>query len=320
MVYPWRNTRRYNSRADQCKNLYGSRLQRVSIHAGFTCPNRDGTIGTGGCTYCDNRSFSPAYCHTNLSITQQIDTGLEFLKKRYQRTSKFIAYFQAYSNTYSDIGHLKELYQEALTHPEIFGIAIGTRPDCIDEDKLDFLAHLSKKHFVSIEYGIESCYNKTLLSINRGHTYEDSVAAIELSAVRGLHTGAHIMFGLPGETRSMMLDQAQILSGLPINAIKFRQLQIVKGTRMAEEFSQHPENFDLFSMEEYLDFVVKFIERLRPEIAIERLAGEVPPVFRTGSQGWGGLRSDQVAALIEKRMADLDTWQGRLFSQHAAKI
>lgn len=318
MVYPWGNTRRYNSWADHCKKQYGSRLQRVSINAGFTCPNRDGTIGTGGCTYCDNRSFSPAYCHTNLSITQQINTGLEFLKKRYQRTSKFIAYFQAYSNTYSDIGHLKELYLEALTHPEIFGIAIGTRPDCIDEEKLDFLAHLSKKHFVSIEYGIESCYNKTLLRINRGHTYEDSAEAIELSAARGLHTGAHIMFGLPGETRSMMLDQAQILSGLPINAIKFRQLQIVKGTRMAEEYSQHPENFDLFSMEEYIDFVVKFIERLRPEIGIERLAGEVPPVFRTGSQGWGGLRSDQVAALIEKRMAELDTWQGRLFSQQTA--
>jgi len=306
--------RRYNSWAEQCKKLYGSRLQRVSINAGFTCPNRDGTIGTGGCTYCDNRSFSPAYCHTNLSITQQINTGLEFLKKRYRRTSRFIAYFQAYSNTYSELDYLKALYLEALTHPEIFGIAIGTRPDCINEEKLDLLAHLSQKHFVSIEFGIESCYNKTLLRINRGHTYEDSVEAIELSAARGLHTGAHIMFGLPGETRSMVLDQARMLSGLPINAIKFRQLQIVKGTRMAEEFSEHPENFDLFSMEEYIDFVVKFIERLRPEIVIERLAGEVPPEFQSGSQGWGGLRSDQVAVLIEMRMAELDTWQGKLFS------
>lgn len=306
--------RRYNSWAEQCKKLYGSRLQRVSINAGFTCPNRDGTIGTGGGTYCDNRSFSPAYCHTNLSITQQINTGLEFLKKRYRRTSRFIAYFQAYSNTYSELDYLKALYLEALTHPEIFGIAIGTRPDCINEEKLDLLAHLSQKHFVSIEFGIESCYNKTLLRINRGHTYEDSVEAIELSAARGLHTGAHIMFGLPGETRSMVLDQARMLSGLPINAIKFRQLQIVKGTRMAEEFSEHPENFDLFSMEEYIDFVVKFIERLRPEIVIERLAGEVPPEFQSGSQGWGGLRSDQVAVLIEMRMAELDTWQGKLFS------
>jgi len=311
--YPWGNIRRYNSWADRCKKLYGSRLQRVSINAGFSCPNRDGTLGTGGCTFCDNRSFSPAYCHADLSVTQQINTGLQFLKKRYKRASKFIAYFQAYSNTYSDLGHLKELYQEALVHPEIFGIAIGTRPDCVDEEKLDYLAHLSKKYFVGIEYGLESCYNSTLLRVNRGHTFEDSVKAVEQSAARGLHTGAHIIIGLPGEKRDRILDQAQILSGLPINTLKFHQLQIVKGTPMAAEFARNPDGFELFSLEEYLDFVIKFIERLRPDISIERLAGEVPPDFRTGEPLWGGLRSDQVSALIEKRMNELKSWQGRLW-------
>lgn len=203
---------------------------------------------------------------------------------------------------------------EALSHPDISGIAVGTRPDCIDEQKLDFFAALSKNYYFSIEYGLESCYNSTLQKVNRGHSFEDSVKAVELSASRGLHTGVHIIFGLPGETRSMMLNQAQTLSHLPINSIKFHQLQIIKGTPMASEFQHYPGRFDLFSIEEYVEFVIKFIESLRPDISIERLAGEIPPGFRTGTNHWGGIRSDQVTVRIEKKMAELDTWQGKMWS------
>jgi uncharacterized protein len=310
MNYP--NTRRFHSLTDYYKQQFGTRLQKVSIHAGFTCPNRDGTVGTGGCTFCNNSGFSPSYCHDEISIEQQIDHGLTFIKKRYPRARKFIAYFQAYSNTYDEIDVLNQRYQQALAHPEIAGLSIGTRPDCVDDEKLDFLAHLSQKTFISVEYGVESTREDTLIRINRGHTFEDSVKAIHKTADRGLHVGIHLIIGLPGETRSQMLEQSSVISALPVNAIKFHQLQIVKDTPMAEEFLQNPDHFSFFEPDEYVDFMVQFLEKLNPAIAIERFAGEVPPQYNM-RKSWKGLRSDQIITMIEKRLQDLDTWQGKKY-------
>ncbi len=310
LKFSWGDNRRFNSAASRGKELFGGRVQRVSINAGFTCPNRDGSIGFGGCTFCNNKAFTPSYCQPTVSITDQINEGIAFLDKRYKKPEIYVAYFQSYTNTYASFNVLKELYGEALAHPAIKGIAIGTRPDCVDDQKLDFIARLSKENIVSIEYGVESCLDKTLLRVNRRHTFEDSIRAINKSAERGLHTGIHLIFGLPGETREEMLAQAAIVSKLSINTIKFHQLQIVKGSPMEKEYARYPERFNPFDLEEYVDLAVSFIERLKPEISIERLSGEVPPAFNKG-KSWG-LRTDQVLNLIEKELERRDTWQGRI--------
>jgi uncharacterized protein len=312
MIFPWGNTRRFHSLADYYKQRFGSRIQKVSVHAGFTCPNRDGRVGTGGCTFCNNSGFSPSYCHQDDSITSQIDTGLAFLKKRYPRAQLFAAYFQAYSNTYDHLDVLQQRYTEALSHKGISGLSIGTRPDCIDDQKLEMLASLAKKYFISIEYGVESCYEDTLIRINRGHTFMDSVRAIEKTASYGLHTGIHLIIGLPGESRTQILEQSNIVSQLPINSIKFHQLQIVRDTPMAEEYVLYPERFDFFDPPEYIDLMVAFLENLRPDIAIERFAGEVPPQYNI-RKSWNGIRSDQVIGMIEKRLMEMDTWQGKKY-------
>ncbi|HOV11326.1 MAG TPA: TIGR01212 family radical SAM protein [Bacteroidales bacterium] len=313
-TYPWGNNRPFNAYSSYCIKKYGSRLQKLSIDAGFTCPNRDGTMSTGGCTYCSNDAFNPSYCRPEKSITQQINEGIDFHKFRYRRATKYIAYFQPYSNTYKELPQLKKIFEEALAHPFISGIAIGTRPDCIDEEKLDYFGFLAEKHFVSIEYGIESCYNKTLESINRGHTFETAVAAIKKTAERQLFTTTHLIFGLPGESIQDMLDEAQIISNLPVSSIKLHQLQIIKGTVMADEYIKNPSQFTLFKLEEYISFIINFLERLNPAIIVERLSGEVPPRFLQVSS-WGLIRADRVLQLIEQRMKELSTWQGRLYKQ-----
>jgi len=313
-IFPWGNDRRFNTFSAYCIKTYGSRLQKLSIDAGFTCPNRDGTLGTTGCSYCSNDAFNPSYCLPEKSITQQIDEGIEFHKFRYRRAAKYIAYFQPYSNTYKELSELKKIYGEALEHPMISGISVGTRPDCMDDEKLDYLQQLSEKHFISIEYGIESCYNKTLKAINRGHTFEVAAEAIKKTAARNLFTSAHLIFGLPGESTEDMLNQAEIISQLPLSSIKLHQLQIMKGTVMAEEYKKDPSSITLFSLTGYVDFIINFLERLNPAIIIERLSGEAPPRFLEVST-WGLIRADRVLQLIEQRMKERKTWQGRLFKQ-----
>lgn len=309
-LFPWGTSRPFNSWADNCKKIYGSRIQKVSINAGFTCPNRDGSLGIGGCTFCNNKGFSPSYCHDNDSITIQLDKGLRFLKNRYKRATIFVAYFQAYSNTYDELSRLKELYEEALSHPEISGISIGTRPDCIDDQKLEYLALLARDKIVSVEYGVESVYEDTLVRVNRGHTFEDSKKAIIKTAALGLHTTAHLILGLPGETREQMLAQSKIISELPIDSIKFHQLQIVSDTIMAQQYKSDPGQFHFFELDEYIDFMVSFLENLSPGISIERFAGEVPPKYNLRSS-WNKIRSDQVTLMIEKQMNSRNTWQGK---------
>ena len=312
MTYPWGDNRRFNSYSNYFTKQFGGRVQKISIDAGFSCPNRDGKLSTGGCTFCSNAAFNPSYCKPEKSIKQQIEEGIEFHQKRYRRASKYLAYFQPFSNTYKPLEKLKGIYQQALEMPEIAGIVIGTRPDLVDEQILQYLNKIQQTHYVMLEYGVESVYDETLKRVNRGHNFATAERAIRLTAQYGILCGAHFIFGLPGETKAMMLDAADIISRLPLTTVKFHQLQIFKDTKMAEEYQQHPENFHLFDLEEYIDFVIDFAERLNPDIVIERFAGEVPPRYLV-SEPWMKLRYDEVLARIEKRMEERETWQGRYY-------
>jgi radical SAM protein (TIGR01212 family) len=310
--YVWGNNRRFNAFSNYSIKTFGSRYQKLSLDAGFTCPNRDGSISVNGCTFCSNDAFNPTYCSPVKSITQQLDEGIEFHRKRYRRAGKYIAYFQAYSNTYAPLELLIKRYEEALSHPEIVGLSIGTRPDCIDDEKLDYLQSLKNDHFISIEYGIESCYNKTLKKINRGHSFEKTVEAIQATAERNIFMVAHLVLGLPGENLEEMLDEASIISTLPINCVKLHQLQILKNTAVEKEYLENTSEFKIFKLEEYIDFIIDFLERLSPDIMIERLIGEVPPRF-LAYPAWSLLRNDQILNMIEKKMEQRDTWQGKLY-------
>ena len=330
--YAFPDGKRYNSFVGYFKRKYGERLQKIVLDAGFTCPNRDGKVGRGGCTYCDNAAFHPSYSTAGKSLHQQMDEGIEFHKVRYRTTEHYLAYFQSFSNTYAPLERLKALYEEALSHPQVVGIVIGTRPDCVDEEKLDYLADLAGGRVlegwsrslsdgqertapvVIVEYGIESCYDRTLLRINRGHDFETARRAVTMTAERGLDVGVHFILGLPGETRQMMLDSCEMINALPIRSVKFHQLQIVKGTRMEAEYAECPQDFERFSLEEYIDFFVDMLERLRPDLFIERFVGEVPPRF-VNETPWGLIRNVELLRLLEKRLEDRQTWQGRLLER-----
>ena len=330
--YGFPDGKRYNSFVGYFKKKYGERLQKIVLDAGFTCPNRDGKVGRGGCTYCDNAAFHPSYSTAGKSLHRQMDEGIEFHKVRYRTTEHYLAYFQSFSNTYAPLEKLRNLYEEALAHPSVVGIVIGTRPDCVDEGKLDYLADLASGRIlegwsralsdnkirtapiVIIEYGIESCHDATLERINRGHDFETARRAVEMTASRGLDTGAHFILGLPGETKQMMLDSCAMINSLPLRSVKFHQLQIVKGTKMEEEYAQRPEDFERFSLEEYLDFFTDMLERLRPDLFIERFVGEVPPRF-VNETPWGLIRNVELLRLLEKRLEERQTWQGRLLKE-----
>ena len=344
MTYPWGDNRRFNSYSNYFTKQFGGRVQKISIDAGFSCPNRDGKISTGGCTFCSNEAFNPSYCRPEKSIKQQIEEGIEFHQRRYRRANKYLAYFQPFSNTYKPLEELKSIYEQALegidtlaspcmsyrpteggrvfmhgesrydmpSKPQIVGVVIGTRPDLVDEALLQYLNEIQKTHYVMLEYGVESVYDETLKRVNRGHDFATSEKAIRMTADYGIPCGAHFIFGLPGETKNMMLDAADIISQLPLTTVKFHQLQIFKGTTMATEYLEHPERFHLFDLEEYIDFVIDFAERLSPDIVIERFAGEVPPRYLV-SELWMKLRYDEVLAKIEKRMEERQTWQGRCY-------
>ncbi|MGM0551151.1 MAG: TIGR01212 family radical SAM protein [Bacteroidota bacterium] len=315
-TYVWGHKRRFNAYSNYFKRTFGERLQKLSIDAGFTCPNRDGTVGRGGCTYCNNLAFNPSYCMPEKSVSQQIEEGIEFHKDRYRRTRKYLAYFQAYSNTYAPVEQLRKIYDEALAMEGVVGLVIGTRPDCIDEEKLAYFRELAQSHYITIEYGIESCYDETLRRINRGHDFAAAQKALELTARYGLRTGAHFIFDLPGETREMMLKQADIISQMPLQSVKFHQLQVMKDTLMAKEYREHPETFRFFELEEYLDFFVSFLERLNPAIVVERFVGEAPPRFRV-SPDWGNYRNDQLVTMLEQKLKEKDTWQGKKYQPQA---
>lgn len=362
--------KRYNSFVGYYRRRYGERVQKLVLDAGFSCPNRDGTVGWGGCSYCDNAAFHPGYSTPGKALLAQIEEGIEFQRVRYPRVRHYLGYFQAYTNTYGTLERLQRAYEEVLSHPEVVGIVIGTRPDCVDEEKLDYLSGLAggrvlkgwRRTFggsgidggwanersadsgsgangwraddrstnngsadgglpegktidapiVVVEYGIESCYDATLRRINRGHDFECARRAVEMTAERGLDTGAHFILGLPGETREMLLDQCDAISSLPLRSVKFHQLQIVKGTAMEKEYAADPSAFYRPGLDEYLDFVIDILERLRPDLYIERVAGEVPPRF-VNDTPWGLVRNFEILRMLDRRMEERGARQGRLF-------
>jgi len=303
--------KRYNNYSTFIKSRFNQRVQKISLDTGFTCPNRDGSKGTGGCTYCNNNSFNPDYCKPQISISEQLQKGIDFFSKKY-KSQQYLAYFQAYTNTYADFELLKEMYLEAIEHPNVIGMVIGTRPDCISENIIDFLANLADEYYISLEFGVESTINRTLDLINRCHSYEETKAAYAMAKDKGLHLGAHMIIGLPGESREDMLNHAKELSCLPINTLKLHQLQIIKNTMMAHQLRTMPEMFSLFSVDEYIDFITDFVTQLRPDIIIERFISESPTELLLAPK-WGGLKNFEMVNKIDSKMIEKDLWQGQYY-------
>ncbi len=312
MNYPWGDERRWNSYAGYFRRRFGHRIQKLSVDAGFTCPNRDGTLATGGCTFCDNAAFTPSYCRRGLSVSRQIEEGILFHAHRYRTAERYLVYFQSFSNTYAPLDRLRELYEEALAHPEVAGLVIGTRPDCVDEAKLDYLASLAERHYIAVEYGIESVYDDTLRAINRGHDFAAAERAVRMTAERGLSVGGHFILGLPNESEERLLAGVERINALPLTTVKFHQLQLFRGTAMAAAYAQEPVAFRFWTVEGYIDFFVEVLRRLRPDLVVERFASEAPPRYHYGPT-WQGVRNEQLLAMLEKRLAALDAYQGEFF-------
>lgn len=304
--------KRYLDYSSFIKSTFGERVQKISIDIGFSCPNRDGSKGFGGCTYCNNNSFNPDYCGSTKSIKQQLEEGINRFSKKY-KTQQYLAYFQAYTNTYSDLESLKSMYEEALNVPKVIGLVIGTRPDCISEEIIDYLSSLSKKYFISLEFGVESTLNRTLENVNRCHTFEETKTAYDLCENKGFHLGAHLILGLPGENKEELLNHAIEISKLPITTLKLHHLQIVKQSIMASQYKRNPENFNLFTSENYIDFIVEFIELLRPDIIIERFVSEAPLDLLIAPK-WH-FKNFEIVAKIDKKLSIKNTWQGKYYKQ-----
>ena len=302
------NTPHYNDYGTWIRRQFPYRVQKISIDAGFTCPNRDGRISTGGCIYCDNRTFNPSYCQRRHSVTQQLEEGKRFFAHKYP-DMKYLAYFQAFTNTYAPLSQLKALYEEALQVGDIVGIVIGTRPDCVSDELLDYLAELNQRTFVLVEYGIESANNDTLLRINRGHSFEQSQEAIQRTHQRGLLTGAHIILGLPGEDAAESLRQASIISSLPIDILKIHQMQIIRGTRLAEEFAANP--FHIYTVDEYIQLIAEYIQRLRPDLILERFVSQSPKELLIAPH-WG-LKNYEFTNLLVNYLKQNKIYQGQFF-------
>lgn len=292
------------------KQHFPYKVQKISLHAGFTCPNRDGTLGWGGCTYCNNQTFNPDYCRTDNSITLQLEEGKRFFAHKYPEM-KYLAYFQAYTNTYDSLDRLMQRYEEALAVADVVGLVIGTRPDCMPDELLHYLEQLARTTFVLIEYGVESCSDITLRRINRGHTFATAREAVERTAACGLLVGGHFILGLPGETPEQLVQQAKVVSSLPLTTIKLHQLQLIRGTRMAREYEEHPEEFHLFGLEHYLTLVEAYLQRLRPDLVVERFLSQSPKSLLLAPD-WG-LKNYEFNHLLQKRMKKNGTYQGQLF-------
>ncbi len=300
----------YNDLSGYLAEHFPFKVQKISLNAGFTCPNRDGSVGYGGCTYCNNQTFNPAYCRTEKSVTQQLEEGKAFFARKYP-TMKYLAYFQAYTNTYAGLEELKRKYEEALSVDDVVGLVIGTRPDCMPDALLDYLTELNRRTFLLVEYGIESTDDATLQRINRGHTFACAAEAVRRTAARGIRTGGHIILGLPGEARESLLEQPSILSALPLTTLKLHQLQLIKGTRMADEYAHHPEDFHLYTAEEYMDLVIDYIARLRPDMVLERFLSQSPKDLVIAPD-WG-LKNYQFTDRIRNKMKEQDVWQGKWY-------
>ena len=303
--------KRYNDFSSFIRKKFNGRIQKVSINAGFTCPNKDGSKGVGGCTYCNNNTFNPDYCQPIKPIKVQIEEGIEFFSRKY-KDQKYLAYFQSFTNTYAPLSDLKRMYEEALSHSDVIGLVVATRPDSIKDEVLNYLQELaSKDFFIKLEFGLESTKNETLEKINRCQTHEEAIDAYNRSKDRGLHLGGHLILGLPGETKEDMLNHARMVSYLPIDTLKIHHLQIVKHTMMAHQFKNTPEMFTFMELEEYIDLVVDFLELLNPNIIVERFFSESPSSMLIHPKY--DLKNFEVKHLVEKRLEERDVTQGRLF-------
>lgn len=284
----------------------GCKAQKLSVDAGLTCPNRDGTLGRGGCTFCDNRTFNPAYCRQGGSITDQLEAGKRFFSRKYP-TMKYLAYFQSYSNSYGTLSHLKELYEEALRVPDVVGLVIGTRPDCMPDALLEYLEELNRRTFLLVEYGVESANEETLVRVNRGHTFAQARECIIRTAQRGIRVGVHMILGFPWETRSELIRQAQLIASLPITTLKLHQLQVIKGTQLAREYELQP--WPLPTAEEYVDLVLEYISHLPSSLVLERFVSQSPPEYVIAPR-WG-LKNHEFSALVKKAMQKRSTQLGQ---------
>ena len=284
----------------------GCKAQKLSVDAGLTCPNRDGTLGRGGCTFCDNRTFNPAYCRQGGSITDQLEAGKRFFSRKYP-TMKYLAYFQSYSNSYGTLSHLKDLYEEALRVPDVVGLVIGTRPDCMPDALLEYLEELNRRTFLLVEYGVESANEETLVRVNRGHTFAQARECIIRTAQRGIRVGVHMILGFPWETRSELIRQAQLIASLPITTLKLHQLQVIKGTQLAREYELHP--WPLPTAEEYVDLVLEYISHLPPSLVLERFVSQSPPEYVIAPR-WG-LKNHEFATLVKKAIQKRSTQLGQ---------
>ena len=301
------NTPYYYDYGTWIRSRFPFRVQKISVDAGFTCPNRDGRLSTGGCIYCDNRTFNPSYCQRQDSITRQLEAGKQFFARKYPEM-KYLAYFQAYTNTYATIDRLRQLYEEALQVEDVVGIVIGTRPDCVADALLDYLEDLNQRCFLIVEYGVESANDDTLRRINRGHTFEQSRLAIEKTHQRAILTGAHIILGLPGEDAAENLRQASVISALPIDILKIHQMQIIRGTRLADEFEQKP--FHIYDIDEYIRLIAHYIQRLRKDLILERFVSQSPKEMLIAPH-WG-LKNHEFTDLLNNYLKAHDIHQGDL--------
>jgi radical SAM protein (TIGR01212 family) len=300
---------RYNSYGRFLKERFGCRVYKVSVDAGFTCPNRDGTVATGGCIYCNNDSFRPKSADRLKSITEQVREGIEYLRKRYA-AEKFIVYFQPYTNTHAPIEALIPLYETAIEHPDVIGLSLGTRPDCVDESKIAWLEKLASRYFVTVEYGLQSIHDPTLDKINRGHNFQCWLDAMKQTRGRGIWLGTHLILGFPWESREQMVHMAEVLSGQGLNFLKLHHLHVVRNTELARMYQERP--FPLMELEEYAETVVDFVERLSPDIFMERLFGATPGKHLIAPI-WGKSAAE-IRHFIDQRFSERNTWQGRRHS------
>ena len=284
---------------DFLQTIFPYKVQKISINAGFTCPNRDGSKGWGGCTYCNNQTFSPQYAESNKSVGQQLEEGIRFFSRKYPQM-KYIAYFQSYTNTYDSVDKLLAKYNEALNYPDVVGLILATRPDCMPDELLDELEKIAQNRFLLIEYGIESTCNETLKLINRGHTYEDAVDAINRTAARKIYTGVHLILGLPGESREMIISHADRISSLPISTVKLHQLQLIRNTQLARQVEEHPGIFHNYTVDEYIDLCIDFMNRLNPDFIIDRFVSQSPDNLLIAPT-WG-LKNYEFMEKLKKRI------------------
>jgi radical SAM protein (TIGR01212 family) len=303
---------RYNSFGPYMKKKFGFSVYKVSVDAGFSCPNRDGTISTTGCIYCNNDSFRPGSCKPELSIREQIRNGIYQIRKRY-KAEKFLVYFQPYTNTYAPVAELERLYKEALSEPSVIGLAIGTRPDCVDEEKINLFEKLAKGYFILIEYGMQSIHDRTLEFINRGHNYSTFLKSINMTRNKGIYVGAHVIVGFPTESKEEMLLMADEVSSIPIDFLKIHHLQVIKDTPLEIIYRENP--FHLFSYEEYIDFITDFIGRLSPGIILQRLFATAPDNILIAPRWEKGRQ--EILRDIEKRLELRDIHQGKNMKVHS---